>query len=227
MRLVISVVLIFLISACDKPKTELEKKKELVQALEIKPLGLISKKRITDNIEETATVWEEVHRVKGGVVTMRTSVNEYTPKKFITNIAVYHHDVDGNKMYSRIADSNSKSLTIYRNGIKGWFGKRNGEIVGATEVVDFKEDPSDQCFRNRIALLDMPKVCSATIKISSATRVLRLKLNSDATLLYDSKGKLVKNIKSTETDYESIVKRYLESFYREANVAGELDEFRI
>lgn len=183
-------------------------------------LGLVYKKQITKNIVETATVWEEKHRVKGGVITHRTSVNEDSPGRFSTNIDVKHENLNGKTIYSRIASTYSNSITIYRRGENGF---ANGK-EGATELIDFKDKPSEECLKNHYPLLDVSKACKATVKILSNGNTLRLRFNWLVASIFDAHGKRIRTIKVSDPDFLNVVGTHIKQIYRDTKVVKPLEE---
>ena len=180
-------------------------------------LGLVYKKQITKNIVETATVWEEKHRVKGGVITYRTSVNEDSPGRFSTNINVKHENLNGKTIYSRVASTYSNSITISRRG------EGNG-FEGTFELINFKDKPSEECFKNRYPILDVSKACKATVKIFSNGNTLRLKFNWLVASLFDAHGKRIRTIKVSDPDFLNVVDAHIKYINSDRKIIKPLEE---
>jgi len=204
-------------SAPVKAQTDTEISKA-EKAPEHPPLGLLSKKKITKNIEKSANVWEEVHSVKGGLVKIR-SIRQTFPTKLARTYEVKHFDLNGKLIYSRIASTHSNSITIYRSGKNG----KRSEKIGAVEVIDFKDEPSEECLKNRYKIYDMPKACKANVKIMSNSNSIRLKLNTNVALIYDKSGKH-KRILASDADHLSEVKKHIRQVYKETKLAKPLKE---
>ncbi len=214
---------IFLIKSFYEPTTPAQIKQESIDKLKKAKLGLVSKKRITKNIEKDATVWEEIYRVERGVVKFNSSVFEYMPNKFTTMLKVKHSDLKGKTLYSRSAYSQSKSISIYRYGKNGVMNER----TGLAQLIDFKKDPSDQCLRNRFKLTEISKACNATLMVQTMLHSPRLKITPINALFFDSKGKLIKNISAKDADYSRLVKAHLKQVYIDAKIVDALKEPRI
>ncbi len=214
--LVAFITIVLIVKPFNAPKQNaLEKQPDIEKVIAEQPpkhppLGLVSKKRITKNVVKEATVWETVYSVKRGLITFRTIDHEVFPGEFKHTIKVKHQNLKGDVVYSRIASTHSNSITIYRRGK----GTNRTEI---TELINFRDEPSEDCLKNRFRLLDMPEACNATVIIISGANTQLLKFTTHSALLKEKHGK-AKWITENDPDFIGVVKRHIKKIYKQIKV---------